>query len=39
MRSKLKFFLLLQQLVEEKTISVKNAIFTYLFSFPIIAVM
>ena len=39
MRSKLQFFLLLQQLLEEKTISMKNAIFIYLFSFPIIAVI
>ena len=39
MRSKLQFFLVLQQLLEEKTMSLKNAIFAYLFFFPVIAVM
>ena len=39
MRGKLQIFLLLQQLLKEKTISLKNAIFIKLFSSPIIAVM
>ena len=33
MRSKLQFSLVLQQLLEEKTMSLKNAIFAYLFIF------
>ena len=31
MRSKLQFFLVLQHFLEEKTMSLKNAIFAYLF--------